>query len=312
MLTISINDDSLPERLPLSVAYTPEIIPTLLHDHDCTEMAMMLSGSAEYIHSDGQKMSLLPGTVIVVHPGQRHNFMAPSCGSMINFLYVPDMLFTIMIELLRFPGLDLFFPPPGKVPIVPIIRLGSKEFQVAKSISKIAIQEQSKVGHMGYECLMSALFQTLLVQVLRSYSNGLEIDVEKYNDRGVEAAMRHIEQHPFEPFHLQKLCSIAAMGHSKFNKYFKTRVGMSPKQYAQRILLREAIALIMKGDLSLSEVAMHCGFCDSSHFSRVFKYVMGETPGNFKSRLKNGTLKITDWDLEQIRNPFVGKMHEEE
>ncbi|MBR6374234.1 MAG: helix-turn-helix transcriptional regulator, partial [Victivallales bacterium] len=58
---------------------------------------------------------------------------------------------------------------------------------------------------------------------------------------------------------------------------------------------------------SLSEVAMYCGFSDSSHFSRIFKKITRETPGSFRDRLRNGSLKVADWTPGQVKNPFIGR-----
>ncbi len=307
MPSVSIQDKSLPDNLPLTIAYTQNVVQTPLHDHDCSEMAILLSGSTSYIHSDGKLSTLTAGMVTVTHPGQRHTIMAPSQGTLINFLYIPDKLLPSVLDLQRFPGFELFFPQGNEPPVVPIIRLGRKEFTNAKAIAKIALREQATIGTLGYDGSMLGLFLTLLVQVLRSYANGLKIDTEKYNCEGVAAAVQHLDKHPGEPFQLRRLCSIASMGRTKFTQLFKRQTGLSPKQYQQQSLVRNAIALIMKGDYSLSEIAMQCGFSDSSHFSKIFRKITRETPGSFRTRLRNGSLKLSEWSPLQIQNPFVGK-----
>lgn len=81
MPSVSIQDKALPDNVPLTIAYTPSVVPTPLHDHDCTEMAIMLSGTATYIHTDGKQETLSAGMVTVTHPGQRHIILAPCQGT---------------------------------------------------------------------------------------------------------------------------------------------------------------------------------------------------------------------------------------
>jgi AraC-like DNA-binding protein len=40
-------------------------------------------------------------------------------------------------------------------------------------------------------------------------------------------------------------------------------------------------------DLPLAEVAAHAGFCDQSQFSHHFKRLLGVTPGQFRTRIRN-------------------------
>jgi AraC-like DNA-binding protein len=39
---------------------------------------------------------------------------------------------------------------------------------------------------------------------------------------------------------------------------------------------------LLGGDRALSTVALECGFCDQSHFTRTFKAWTGITPGHYR------------------------------
>ena len=75
--------------------------------------------------------------------------------------------------------------------------------------------------------------------------------------------------------------------------------GISPRHFTHRLkemtgrtfteLLRQsrvdlACTLLCRSDASLAEIATQCGFCDQSHFSRVFKEMKGMTPKQFRDR----------------------------
>lgn len=63
-----------------------------------------------------------------------------------------------------------------------------------------------------------------------------------------------------------------------FPKYFRCTLGA----YIRKVRIEKATNLILQSQLSLTEVAHHCGFFDQSHFIRVFKEVTGFLPKEYK------------------------------
>ncbi|WP_347988404.1 AraC family transcriptional regulator [Methylomonas sp. AM2-LC] len=61
---------------------------------------------------------------------------------------------------------------------------------------------------------------------------------------------------------------------------FQKSLGITPHEYLQAYRIIQARKLISTG-ISLTDVAMLCGFSDQSHLTRVFKKKVGVTPGQF-------------------------------
>jgi len=61
---------------------------------------------------------------------------------------------------------------------------------------------------------------------------------------------------------------------------FQKSLGITPHEYLQAFRIIQARKLISTG-ISLTDVAMLCGFSDQSHLTRVFKKKVGVTPGQF-------------------------------
>jgi len=63
-----------------------------------------------------------------------------------------------------------------------------------------------------------------------------------------------------------------------FHKYFKT----SLSGYLRKVRVENSLVHLANKDLSLSQIAVHCGFSDQSHFTRCFKEINGITPFQYR------------------------------
>lgn len=63
-----------------------------------------------------------------------------------------------------------------------------------------------------------------------------------------------------------------------FTKYFSCTLG----EYMRKLKVGKSIYLIKNTRLSLTEIALQCGFADQSHFIRNFKKMTGLLPKDFK------------------------------
>nr|WP_231747799.1 AraC family transcriptional regulator [Auraticoccus cholistanensis] len=59
------------------------------------------------------------------------------------------------------------------------------------------------------------------------------------------------------------------------------RVGLTPKWLIQRRRLHDAVERLKAGTTSLADIAAELGYTDQAHFTRDFRTVSGQTPGQF-------------------------------
>jgi AraC family transcriptional regulator len=64
----------------------------------------------------------------------------------------------------------------------------------------------------------------------------------------------------------------------EFRRFFGCSVGA----YMRRLRIGRAEQLLMKPHVSISEVALSCGFASHSHLCREFKVHMGVTPTEYR------------------------------
>ncbi|MEO5912143.1 MAG: AraC family transcriptional regulator [Pelobium sp.] len=77
------------------------------------------------------------------------------------------------------------------------------------------------------------------------------------------------------------------MNTAAFCRYFKKKTGKTFKDFMNEIRLGNAAGLLLKGDLSISEVAFESGFNNPSYFNRLFKRMNGITPKSYQLQYLN-------------------------
>lgn len=80
---------------------------------------------------------------------------------------------------------------------------------------------------------------------------------------------------------LTELAAIAKVSPNYFATQLKKSIGITPHQYVIGQRVAKAKQLLLKGKLTLAEIAHDLGFADQSHLTRHFKKAMGVTPKKF-------------------------------
>ena len=92
--------------------------------------------------------------------------------------------------------------------------------------------------------------------------------------RSVELMEKHIES----PFSITEISSRIGVSVRHLERLFLNSFGLSPSQYYMRLRLQAAHDLLTKTDLQIVEVAMRCGFCNASHFTRRYSNAYNHPP----------------------------------
>ena len=81
---------------------------------------------------------------------------------------------------------------------------------------------------------------------------------------------------------VEEMAAVVGMGTTLFNEKVKSYSGFSPINYLINIRISEAIKLLKKKEISLTDIALDIGFYSSQHFSTTFKKLTGYTPSEFR------------------------------
>ncbi|WP_339692194.1 GlxA family transcriptional regulator [Celeribacter baekdonensis] len=110
---------------------------------------------------------------------------------------------------------------------------------------------------------------------------GLPLDL-KTQDPIVQRALLLMQQNIDTPISVQDVA--LRMGNSKrqIERHFRLALNTSPQAAFLDMRLDFAKHLVEKTQKSVAQIAVDCGFCDSSHLSRMFRRRYGDTPQSFR------------------------------
>ncbi|MCW5849682.1 MAG: substrate-binding domain-containing protein [Anaerolineae bacterium] len=113
-----------------------------------------------------------------------------------------------------------------------------------------------------------------------AHSKKLGSDVQ----RVVRKVMAYIHEHYADPLSRDELADYAGVSPRHLTRCFDEEVGISPITYLNRFRILEAKRLLVRGDKSITEVAIEVGFSNSAYFAEMFRRETGVSPRDFQRR----------------------------
>jgi AraC-like DNA-binding protein len=99
--------------------------------------------------------------------------------------------------------------------------------------------------------------------------------------RAVRIAREYLDQNLSGKVTLDMLAGVTGITPFRLLRAFQQAVGITPHSYHVHVRIRAAHAMTRSGT-PLADVAFATGFSDQAHLTRVFKDIMGATPGQHR------------------------------
>jgi AraC-like DNA-binding protein len=103
-------------------------------------------------------------------------------------------------------------------------------------------------------------------------------------DRGEHAAVRrarrHLQERWDQPVSLAELAGVAGLSRFELLRRFSQQNGLTPHAFQRDLRVGRARAMLAEG-VPVAAVAAACGFADQPHLTRVFKRLVGVSPGAY-------------------------------
>jgi AraC-like DNA-binding protein/ligand-binding sensor protein len=126
---------------------------------------------------------------------------------------------------------------------------------------------------------------TIFAEHLSMVSNRIVVQEQNAEPPVIARAKQFIAEHQTEELSLDQVAKSVHTSKFYFCKLFKKATGVNFTDYLSRVRTERAKNLLLNPNLRVSEIAYEVGFQSLTHFNRVFKRILGQSPTEYRSQL---------------------------
>jgi len=253
-----------------------------VHWHTCIEIIMPLTNEYTVVF-ESCTQTLLPGEILFICPGVLHALKAPLQGERLIFQIDPAML--RQMESINSALLSL------------------RPFLIITPAATPAIYQQVhtffldiQAEHKNTELLAEAVIYGKLLQIItlirrnQPGENSTSFTPASRSQEHFEkfaSICSYIDQHYAEALSLDEAARQTGFSKYHFSRLFKQYTSVSFYKYINIRRIAYAETLLIHPLLSITDIALQCGFPTMSAFIRMFKQMNGCTPTHFRQMYLN-------------------------
>lgn len=227
-----------------------------LHSHDCYELVYVLAGNGRITVGE-ENHTVSEHSFCIVPPYVNHTECMEGYGEILFIGFHHDASHYPLKE-----GVYQNEDP--------------ETFDLLKEIFR-----EYKEQNAGYEAAARALLDLFLISALRRHKSPLP---EASPKKSLEHIRQYIEQHSDQKIHFQELALISGYSSDHFRHIFRKEFHVSPQEYLIDTRLENARRLLLKAELSCTEIAYQCGFSNAAQLSSMFRKKWGIPPVEYRKR----------------------------
>ena len=205
-----------------------------------------------------------------------------NCASGFSETAVPIRMSDQLVGFLRFG--QVFRKKPTASQFNRVAKLATKwGLDVDRETLRKAYFSGRVVSQKEHESAVKLL--TIFAQHLAMLSNQVFIQQENAEPPVISKARAYIHEHQTEEISLSQVAKAVNMSSYYFCKMFKKVTGINFTDYVARVRIEKSKNLLLNPNLRVSEIAFEVGFQSLTHFNRVFKKILGQSPTEYRAQL---------------------------
>ena len=128
---------------------------------------------------------------------------------------------------------------------------------------------------------------------------------ERLNDLAWLRRVRdRIDREYAQPLNVEELARGAHMSAGHLSRQFKAAYGESPYSYLMTRRIERAMALLRKGEMSVTEICFAVGFSSLGTFSTRFSELVGVPPSVYREQATGDMAGIAPCVVKQVTRPI--------
>lgn len=142
---------------------------------------------------------------------------------------------------------------------------------------------QLVIDHYGPELGQAAMNMCLLTNMRKADDPQVLSLAARIGTRNahVVRAVAYLETNLEGEFYLPDCAAHAGVSVRQIQRLFKKYLGMNPTEYMSNLRLQRARMLLSETNMSVTEIALACGYGSPSNFSKCFRKKFGVSPNRF-------------------------------
>ena len=179
---------------------------------------------------------------------------------------------------------QVFRKPPTEAQFKRTLRLVEEwGVDVAPAKLKEAYFNTRVLPNKKHEAVVKLL--AIFAQHLSMLSNQVLLQQDNAEPPVITRAKEFIHEHQTEHLRLGHVAKAVNTSTFYFCKMFKKVTGINFTDYLSRIRIEKSKNLLLNPNLRVSEIAFEVGFQSLTHFNRVFKKILGQSPTDYRTQL---------------------------
>lgn len=106
-----------------------------------------------------------------------------------------------------------------------------------------------------------------------------------FGDKRIDKVLSYIQSNYTQKLSLGDIAAMAHMNPSAFCRYFKEQSGKTLLQYIMDVRIGYACRLLIVSKMTVSQIAIECGFDSLAHFNKMFKKLTKFTPTSYREHI---------------------------